>query len=200
MTGEVPGEQLCWSEPWMRFSARTPCTGRARRSRANRCLASRSGSGARAVECGPQWRSAVGNWQGQCDAHWHAGAGSRSPVNATGSSRRPRSSRSSSSSRIQDSDPCDRRHDRHMADRETLDASHHRVLWHSPAARRADCLGTRARVAWLRGPALSAWSSSADRNAVATVRFGAAHAPTGSGQPWFNSVGRRSARCSGADQ
>jgi hypothetical protein len=28
MTGEVPGEQLCWSEPWMRFSARTGPGGR----------------------------------------------------------------------------------------------------------------------------------------------------------------------------
>jgi len=24
ITGRAPGEQLCWSEPWMRFSARTP--------------------------------------------------------------------------------------------------------------------------------------------------------------------------------
>jgi hypothetical protein len=36
MTGGAPGEQLCWSEPWMRFSARTAGSSRDRTQKAPR--------------------------------------------------------------------------------------------------------------------------------------------------------------------
>jgi hypothetical protein len=71
ITGKVPGEQLCWSEPWMRFSARTARSGRARENRTGQsvrrprrrgsqrpkprvgdmCRRSAGGRGTRAVAC-----------------------------------------------------------------------------------------------------------------------------------------------------
>jgi hypothetical protein len=66
ITGEAPGEQLCWSEPWTGFPARTGVTSRWARSTAgsNRASAARTARSAQSGFGRATWRrSTVTSWR-----------------------------------------------------------------------------------------------------------------------------------------